>query len=281
MLGQRRPSETRTGERRRGARWFEAVGLVGIWVAAGAVFRLDANQYLLLGIPLTVAFQVVVRRRPLHELWVRNGPRVRQAPLRKSLIGLLAVVPLVLALQGLVTGQVVFVLYGLAAAAGATGVVYAAGQSTGATRSATLKCAAVAGPIATIVFAAVTLGRWLDGHHGHGLVPATLVGLWSFALYLPAVFVVEEVTFRGAIDSHVHHDNESRGLLDAVGVSALWGLWHLPITDVTAPAAVAIVLFHIAVGVPLSFAWRRSGNLLASGVTHAAIDAVRNLLLAI
>src|SRR5262249_11223195 len=47
------------------------VGFVGVWTALGLALHLDANQYLLLGVPLTVAFQLWVARRPLHELWVR------------------------------------------------------------------------------------------------------------------------------------------------------------------------------------------------------------------
>jgi hypothetical protein len=44
------------------------------------------------------------------------------------------------------------------------------------------------------------------------------------------------VAFRGAIDSHVRHPGERHGLgstvygiVSAIVVSVLWGLWHLPI----------------------------------------------------
>ena len=43
-------------------------------------------------------------------------------------------------------------------------------------------------------------------------------------------FVLEEVAFRGALDAHVHHEGEGRGWQSALFVSALWGLWHLPIS---------------------------------------------------
>jgi hypothetical protein len=46
--------------------------LVAAYVALGFVFHLDVNSYLLLGIPLTLGFQVLVARRPRSELWLRD-----------------------------------------------------------------------------------------------------------------------------------------------------------------------------------------------------------------
>jgi membrane protease YdiL (CAAX protease family) len=113
-------------------------------------------------------------------------------------------------------------------------------------------------------------------------VPAILVAVAKYtAIYFPATFALEEVAFRGALDAHVHHEGDSRPWSSAILVSALWGLWHLPISTglplpvllVTLPAA------HIVLGVPLSFAWRRTRNLTGPAFAHAAIDAVRNALL--
>jgi membrane protease YdiL (CAAX protease family) len=101
------------------------------------------------------------------------------------------------------------------------------------------------------------------------------------ALYFPVTFVLEEVTFRGALDSHVHRAGEPRGWLSAVLVSVLWGLWHLPVSGgMPLPYLVLeLVAWHTLVGVPLSLAWRRSGNLAGPAFAHAAIDAVRNGLM--
>ena len=98
------------------------------------------------------------------------------------------------------------------------------------------------------------------------------------AIYFPATFVIEEVAFRGALDAHVHHPGDSRGWMSALFVSALWGAWHLPVSDgMPLPLLVlSLVAWHCLVGVPLSFAWRRSGNLSGPAFAHAAIDAVRN-----
>ena len=48
-------------------RTVEAVAFVGVWMMAGYLLHLSSDAYLLLGIPLTIGFQVLVRRRPLRE----------------------------------------------------------------------------------------------------------------------------------------------------------------------------------------------------------------------
>ena len=122
---------------------------------------------------------------------------------------------------------------------------------------------------------------------GGRLGPAALVGLEWLLLYIPVVFVMEEVAFRGAIDSHVRHPGESHGvrstlygIASAFVVSVLWGLWHYPITPhASVIEGVAEVLpLQVAVGPFLSFFWRRSGNLMVPGFVHATIDSVRNAL---
>src|SRR5689334_7877168 len=46
---------------------------VGFYIGLGFLIRPDANTYLLLGMPITVAFQLAIARRPLRELWMRKG----------------------------------------------------------------------------------------------------------------------------------------------------------------------------------------------------------------
>ena len=100
----------------------------------------------------------------------------------------------------------------------------------------------------------------------------------------PVGFVVEEVFFRGGLDTYLHRGEEGTGWLSAIYVSALWGLWHLP--GQAAPAGgllgtiVALLVAQIAVGVPLSLWWRKSGNLTVTDTTHALLQAFRAILAA-
>jgi membrane protease YdiL (CAAX protease family) len=98
------------------------------------------------------------------------------------------------------------------------------------------------------------------------------------ALYFPATFLLEEVSFRGALDAHVHHAGERRGLASAVLISVLWGLWHLPVAKgLPFPLQMGeLVVVHVLLGVPLSLAWRDTRNLSGPALAHAVNDAVRN-----
>ena len=127
------------------------------------------------------------------------------------------------------------------------------------------------------------VGVALLGHHGTGttLVGGAQIFLVSLFEYFPALFLLEEVTFRGMLDAHLYHPGESRPWISAIIVSALWGLWHIPIVSRTPvlTTAVYLVVVHCAIGVPLSFFWRQSGNLAVPAFSHALIDAARNMLL--
>jgi membrane protease YdiL (CAAX protease family) len=122
---------------------------------------------------------------------------------------------------------------------------------------------------------------------GGSLGPDVLVGIESLLLYIPALFMIEEVAFRGAIDSHVRHPGERQGvgstvygIASAIIVSVLWGLWHYPIVAHASVVQVVaqLLLLQVAVGPFLSLFWRRSGNLMVPGFVHATIDSVRNAL---
>jgi hypothetical protein len=59
--------------------------LVSVWIAISLIFQLSANFHLLLGIPLVLAFEVFIRRRPIADLWVRDAPR---APIDRKTIAI-------------------------------------------------------------------------------------------------------------------------------------------------------------------------------------------------
>jgi len=252
----------------------EAVSFVSVWVAAGYLLPIDANGYLLVGIPLTLALQLLVRRRPVRELFARTTPFALDT---RGLVmaAALAIVPLYYALQALAGNGWSLLGWYLAAVAGAFCAAFAlrAGSVQGALRSAVLPIAVGASGMA-LVYGIIHIATQTPLP---ALAALAAVAKYT-ALYFPATFLLEEVTFRGALDTHVHHDGEGRGWQSAVFVSTLWGLWHLPVAHgLPFPLQLAeLVVVHVGLGVPLSFAWRRTRNLAGPGLAHAFNDAVRN-----
>jgi membrane protease YdiL (CAAX protease family) len=267
-----------TGSSRR-RRLAEAVGFVAAWVGLGYLLHVGDEAYLLLGIPLTIAFQVLVRRRPLRELLVRDGGPGRAVGRRDvALTALVGLAPAYWAVRTVGSGDPWVISWYAAALAGAAAAAYALCSTTvlGMLRSAAVPVAVgVVGNVLVVGAPQLVTGRSFD------LVAVVGGGLKWLAIYFPATFVIEEVAFRGALDSHVHRAGEGRGWQSALLVSALWGLWHLPVSDgMPLPVLVlSLLAWQCAIGVPLSFAWRRSGNLAGPALAHATIDAVRNGLL--
>jgi membrane protease YdiL (CAAX protease family) len=246
-----------------------------VWVAAGYLLRLPSNAYLLLGVPLTAVFQVGVRRRPLRELFAAGTARFALTRRGAAVATLLATVPAVYAGRAVVAGDWVSCGWYAAAMAGAVAAAFSlrAVRIAVVLRDAARPILLGAGGMAT-VFGVLHL---VSGAPLPAIGALVAVAKYT-ALYFPATFLLEEVAFRGAIDAHVHHDGEGRGWQSAVFVSALWGLWHLPTASGYAlPVLVAeLVVVHVALGVWLSFAWRRTRNLAAPALAHAVTDAVRN-----
>jgi membrane protease YdiL (CAAX protease family) len=259
------------------------VAFVAVWVCLGYAVPVSAEAYLLMGIPLTIAFQVLVRRRPLRELWVRHGDLDRfqgSGPSRRdlALTSLLAVAPLCWGLQVARGGGPSVIGWYVAAVAGAAAAAYALRSTT---LRAVLRSAALPTLVGVVGNVLVVGGVRLAT--GSSIEPLAMLGsvLKWLAIYFPATFVIEEVAFRGALDAHVHQHGENREYRSALLVSALWGLWHLPVSE-GMPfllLVLSLVAWHCLVGVPLSFAWRRSGNLAGPAFAHSAIDAVRNGLI--
>lgn len=265
---------------RRTIRILQAALAVALWIAVGLGFRLSANSYLLLGIPLTAAFQLIVRRQPLRALWVRDAVAFRLGARGWIMATLLAAYPCYrLAASIRAADPGLETAWYLAAVAGAFPAAFALANFHRKTSRDLSLCLATAGAfgILLVTFDAVMTQ---SGHRPLGERFAT--GLSSLLLYIPVTFLLEEVSFRGAFDAHVHHPGESREYASAFFVSALWGLWHVPVAMGQKPLPLLVVGLlgvHCAVGVPLSLCWRRSGNLFVTCATHALIDAVRNPIL--
>ena len=259
----------------RGSRLVEVVTFVTVWVTAGYLLRLSANGYLLLGRPADRRVPAPRAARPLRDLFAGNTSRFALSRRGAVTAAVLAVVPGYYAVQALLASDWTLTGWNLAALAGAVAAAFSlrAGSVLATLRAAALPIAVGATGFATVFGVVhVATGRPLPA-------VAALAAVAKYtALYFPATFLLEEVAFRGALDAHLHHDGESRGWQSAILISALWGLWHLPVpSGLPLPLLVIqLVAVHVALGVPLSFAWRRRRNLTGPALAHAVNDAVRN-----
>lgn len=268
-------------------KYVEVLAFVAVWMAAGWIFRLDANAYLLLGVPLVALFQLFVRRQPLQSLWVRDAPSFRLGLVGIGLAALLIVTPgYDLVVVALPKRLWVVALWLLCALAGAVFAAFALRQQHASANRRGLPDFMAAVLIGVAIMAASALAR----HHSIGFaLPKLFFLLKQFLLYFAVSFALEEVAFRGALDSHVYQPRSNGQAigsrwLSAIFVSALWGIWHLPTLSLpSAPAFAAaipaLIVVHTLVGVPLSFCWRASGTLVLPAAAHALIDAYRNTVL--
>jgi|SRR5829696_7763171 len=277
-----------------GQRLLEVLGFWVVWIGIGElitgtgwelgggakyVSSGDIFWYLLSGIPLVAVFQLWVRRRPLRDLWVRDG-----RPLGRSLASRLLVLALLLSIyptyslvktivdapEGEVAG---ICFYGSIATIGAGAAAWAFLHFNRQTWRYLGLCMLTAGAIG-VFFGIATDLKALSSPTADRPAEDLWWGVQSFLLYVPTVMVMEEVAFRGALDSHAHHDGDRRGVLTAIYVSCLWGLWHGPL--IGWDQFIGALIFMAPMGTFLSIWWRRSGNLEVTGVTHAFSDAVRN-----
>ena len=266
-------------------RYIEVLVFVALWMALGWIFHLDTNSYLLIGVPLVVLFQRFVRQRPLRQLWVRDA-----AAFRLGMGGIVIAVLLMLAPgYDLIFVAVpkklwVVAVWLLCALAGAVFGAFAVTQQRASAARRGLPSFITAVLIGIAIMAATALAS----RHDLGVPLSKLfLLLKQFLLYFSVSFVLEEVAFRGALDSHLYQPptdgrrRSSSAWFSAIFVSALWGIWHLPTFPAASAAAFAaaipvLIIVHTLVGVPLSFCWRASGTLVLPSAAHALIDSYRN-----
>jgi membrane protease YdiL (CAAX protease family) len=278
------PSVTDERSSRLAVRLVVATAFVGAWAAAGFALRLRPVTYLLLGIPITFAFQRLVARRPLVALWVRGESKF-DVRWRDGAYGVaLAAVPLWTFVRELRGHEWLQAAWALTAVVGAVPAAFAIGRMRRSDGWALLRCLVIAGTVGVLLVAAPVLVARIAGAMPASVarMPERLgVGLRDFLCFVPITFLLEEVSFRGLLDAYVHPSPERRGIASAAFVSALWGLWHLPVVGHRASPVIALslVVVHVAIGVPLTVFWRRSGNLAVPGIVHAFIDGVRDAVL--
>jgi hypothetical protein len=257
-------------------RWAQAFLFIAVWMALGWTFHLGSNAYLLLGVPLVIAFQLAVRREPLVTLWVRRAHHFRLNRAGWIFAGILAMAPAWKLARTGFGGPIIPQLWLLAAVAGAFPAGFALQNFNRQDGRALAYGFGTAGLIGCVFMLLPALRRDWPSSAG----AAVAVGLNSLLLYVPVCFVVEEVAFRGLLDAHLHHPGDPQPAWSATALSCAWGLWHLPILP--SPGANillvvgSLVMVHGFTGIYLSNTWRSCGNLFAPALIHAFIDAVRN-----
>jgi hypothetical protein len=263
-------------------RYFAATAVVALWMAVGWTFGLEGNAYLLLGVPLLWLFQRYVARRPLFEVWFAEPGRFT-LPWWGWLV---AAGFMVQPVRDLVTWQHpgwAIDCWFVCATVGAVPLAWSLARCTRRQWGDLGLCLAAAGAVAGL-----TLGLGFLAHPpaARPIADRLLEGLRSLTLYLPVCFMIEEVFFRGGLDSYLTRGGTRMPWISAFFVSTLWGWWHLPIVTLQpgnraaqlVVLAVLLPLIHCGVGVFFSFFWRRSGLLLVPVFAHAFIDTLRNAL---
>jgi hypothetical protein len=222
-----------------------------------------------------IIFQLAVARRPLQQLWVRDAGAFKLDGMGVVLVALLLVLPTFLLVRYRHSlGTHLFVFPPMV---GAVPAAFALRQQKGKSLLQALPWFAVALVIGLGVFA-------LDAmHDGRPITFSSSKIPLLFAQLLmgfSALFVLEEVVFRGAIDPHlVAGSPGGASKWSAVFGSALWGLWHFQtLHSSNAHDYLVTFLFEIALGIPLVFCWRRSGTLVLPAIAHALIDSYRNMI---
>jgi hypothetical protein len=263
----------------RARRFLEGTAAVALWMALGLVLHLSAYGYLLLGIPITLAFQRYVRNAPLRAMWVRDAPPFQLHAGGVAIAIGLMMVPLI-DLVNLLRSRASWGHDGwnMAALAGAWAAAYALRYFNRKLFRELLLCLVTSGTIGILVW---ILQDVASSGSPQPIGARLWFGVTSLLKFIPVVFLLEEVWFRGVFDSHLHHTGEKRGVLSAIYVSALWGIWHYPVIpghqiQNLVPTFATVIPFHVLIGVPLSLFWRRSGNLFVPASVHCLIDAVRN-----
>jgi hypothetical protein len=125
-------------------RFAQVTFLVALWMALGCVFHLSTHAYQLVGIPLFVGYQLLVRKQPLITCWLRESGAVRFDLLTgvSTLVLLIVPVTRLLSVEGnewIERGLL------LACSVGAVGAALALRRLTPATVRHLLFCVATAG----------------------------------------------------------------------------------------------------------------------------------------
>jgi len=268
-------------------RYLFVFAFVVIYISLGFLLRLDPSLYLLLGIPLTIVFQIFICKQPLHNLWLKNEEKFKLNNKAIILAILFSVFPIIQIVYSIIKDQASFAYITSQAFCiiGAIGAGYCFSNFTKKTVKEFILCLVIAGALgsALMLLSAITksVAENVPMHFNFR------TAIFSLLQYIPISFVIEEVVFRGLLDNYLHKQGDKRGFLTAFFISALWGLWHLPIITnfsftllSVIGTSIYVIIVHSLTGIPFSIFYRRGGrNLAIPAFSHAFIDAIRNGLL--
>lgn len=256
-------------------RYIQVILFTVVYITLGFLLRLKAQSYLLLGIPLTLIFQLFIVRQPLHKLWLREGEKFH---LNKSgwIITICFIAFPIYKTIELATEHklsLVHLGYYSAAILGAFGAGYCYSNFTKKTAKDFLLCFGIIAVVRmSWYFFPVLFGD-------QEFNPDYIQGIRSLLTYIPVAFIVEEVVFRGMLDTYIHPSKKTNALWPAIFISCMWGFWHLPLSPgIDIGWIIALPVRASVSGVFLSIFWRRTGNLAVPGFAHAFTDAFRDSL---
>jgi hypothetical protein len=247
-----------------------------LWMACEFYFQLSPLQNQFLGVPLIVLFQLAIARRPLREIWARD-PKLLQVD--RVTLAIAATLSIGCgALLWLGSGRVAV---GLDARLSLFGVVIV-GVIPAAFALRTQNWSAFRRAGYTMAAAIVLRLVWYAAWHPEGSVmfPATktldFLTLWLCEFV--ALFIFDEVAFRGALDPYLARTSKGRlhEWCSATFISILWAIWHLRAYKPGAETFLELFsaigpfsIFQVVLGTLLSFCARTSRNLVPGSVAHA------------
>lgn len=255
-------------------RYLQTLIFMTVYICLGFILRLKTEAYLLLGIPLTFAFQLFIIRQPIHKLLLRDEQKFHLNKLGWTITLFFLIYPVYKTTTDVLRDNLTLAHLGFnfATILGAFCAGFCYSKLTKKTTQDFLFCFAITALIRTSLYFLPFLTGKSDFNFDY------IRGIKSLLTYIPVAFVVEEVIFRGMLDTYIHPDKNKLGLLSALFISLLWGLWHMPLSNgETAIWLVAASSMTISLwGIILSIFWRRSGNLAVPGFSHAFADAIRD-----
>ncbi len=269
-------------------RFLKVVTAIIIWMTLGSLFNLDPESYMLVGVPITILFQLIVARRPLLQLWLHPSFPIKWSAWIYPVALTLALPPTIL-LSTMIwhkTGSIPERLWCICGALGSIPSALCLINARWKVWKSFAEAARTAGVMSVFIFTliAISLHGWKLSHDFWDIF------FVSFVLYVPISFTLEEVFFRGCLDSYIYQEGDRYFWLSSVLISFTWGVWHMPTmplpdSSVSIKVAsfialsIALGLIHCIYGIPLTLAWRRGGSLLAPAMAHALMDSFRNALL--